>query len=108
MADDKKTYVGVAPLTNVKRTGNMYQAVLSGAPVPGDALPEEIERLEREGFIMQANPEDVGGMQVDVPGQTLADLNTPDARSARDKAKADADAKAKADAAATPPAAPTK
>lgn len=64
-----KTYVGIAPLTVVRRVGGFSQDVYAGAPVPGDITPDDLDRLLGEGYIIESDT--AGGMQNDVPGQSL-------------------------------------
>lgn len=53
-------YTVVAPLALVRRTNGTMEYCYRGAPVPQDAAPGEVKRLEAEGYI-------VGDVTVAVP-----------------------------------------
>lgn len=48
-------YVGVGALTLVRRSNGNTEYVYAGSPVPADAAPGEVERLEADGFIRRAD-----------------------------------------------------
>lgn len=69
-------YAGKAALTVVRCEGGTAVQVYAGNPVPSSALPDDVKRLEAEGFIEQVDDDTLGGMPSDVPGQPKFGVGT--------------------------------
>jgi hypothetical protein len=81
-------YVGIAPLTIVRRSNGQAQSVYAGGPVPADTLQEDLDRFVAEGFIQQVGEDEVGGMQNDDPAK-YDDPDGPGGVPARSASKVD-------------------
>lgn len=97
--------IGNSALTLVRMGNGSVATVYAGRAVPEGYDQADAQRLLDEGYLIDADADAHGGVQIDVPGQTVEGLDTDDG-AARSKLKASTDAAEAKNAKPAPPAAP--